>query len=126
MSFKDEIPIVVYDNQCYLCVKFAKIINYLAHGKVSMIGHYTDKGEKIRENILDESALEMFWLIDEENAFGGRAALFPLLKVILTSKKKQSNFKEIEEVCEKECKTAKAVFVRSASLFSNSKKIKIH
>ena len=33
-----------------------------------MIGHYSDFGTKIRNEILDESALEMFWFIDKKRA----------------------------------------------------------
>ena len=29
-----------------------------------MVGHYSDFGTKIRNEILDESALDMFWFID--------------------------------------------------------------
>ena len=59
-----------------------------------MVGHYSDFGEKIREEILDDSALEMFWFIDEKIASGGRAALFPLIKAIFSTKsrKTKSNF----------------------------------
>lgn len=115
-------PIVVYDNQCYLCVKFAKFVNFLAQGKFTMIGHYSEKGEKIRNQILDKSALEMFWYIDNKTAYGGRAALFPLMKGILSKKNKQ-NKTQINSTEQLYCKNGKAVFLRSASLLSNSKKI---
>ena len=64
----------------------------------------------------------MFWLIDNKTAFGGRAALLPLIKAIITVKKKKINKIKVEESCE-DCKTVKSVFIRSVSLFSNSKKI---
>jgi len=120
---KGKIPIVVYDNQCYLCTKFAKTIDFLARGKFSMVGHYSNFGEELRKNVLDESALEMFWFIDKNIAYGGRAALIPLLKSIITTKNKKSFNTKINEKCEQECKTVKAVFFRSASLLTNSKKI---
>ena len=125
MNYKKDTPIIVYDNQCYLCVKFAKLINFFAKGKFSIIGHYSKGGETIRENLLDESALDMFWLIDEKNAYGGRAALIPLLKSTVSSKNKQRKTAINEESCGKECKNMRAVILRSTSLFSNSKTIKI-
>ncbi len=88
-----------------------------------MIGHYTDVGQNIRERILDDSALSMFWFIDEKNAFGGRAALLPLLKAVIFSKKRGTIQIKIDDTCNKNCKTAFAVFTRSASLLSHSKKI---
>jgi len=121
MEIKENIPIVLFDNQCYLCMKFAKIVNFFARGKVTIVGHYSEFGEKIRESILDESALKMFWFIDQKRAYGGRAALLPLIKSILSEKTKKSSMSKINDECKQDCKTVKAVFVRSTSLITNSK-----
>jgi len=118
------LPLIIYDDQCYLCVKFAKIVNFLARGKLPLVGHYTAFGEKLRDEILDESALEMFWFVDKKIAYGGRAALGPLFRAILSSKGNSDRI-SVQEDCDTECKTAKAVFVRSASLLCNSKKIQL-
>ena len=125
MDIKEKAPIIVYDNQCYLCVKFAKMIEFLTRGNLTMIGHYSEFGLKLRQTILGESALEMFWLIDKKTAYGGRAALLPLLRAIITKNERNSNKIKMNKNCEQECKTVKAVFIRSASLFSNSKKIEL-
>ena len=116
---------VVYDDQCYLCTEFAKIVNLLSRGNLAIIGHYSDLGLKIRNQVLDDSALDMFWLIDEKAAFGGRAALLPLIFAMFRSKKKGTNKIQFQDNCTQECKTVKSVFIRSASLFSNSKKIEL-
>lgn len=120
-----EFPTVVFDNQCYLCVKFAKIVDFFSRGKMKMVGHYTKEGENIREKILDESALEMFWFIDGKRAYGGRSALLPMIKTIFSSKSRKFLTDKINEQCSQDCKSVKAVFVRSTSLISNSKIIKI-
>lgn len=120
------VPLVIYDNQCYLCTKFAKAVNFLARGKLLLVGHYTELGEKLREQILDFSALEMFWFVDGKTAFGGRAALVPLVSAIIQSKGSGNKEFENNEACNMECKNAKAVFVRSASLLTNSKKLAIN
>jgi predicted DCC family thiol-disulfide oxidoreductase YuxK len=122
VDIKEKLPIIVYDNQCYLCVKFAKMIEFLSRGNLTMIGHYSYSGIKLRK-MLGESALEMFWLLDKKTAYGGRAALLPLLKAIITTKQVKSNKTKMDIQCEQDCKTVKAVFIRSVSLFSNSKKI---
>lgn len=85
-----------------------------------MVGHYSEFGEKIREEILDESALDMFWLIGKKRAYGGRAALLPLIKSIFSEKTKKLLSIRSDE-CKQDCKTIKAVFVRSSSLITNSK-----
>ena len=123
MEIKDEIPIVLFDDQCYVCIKFATIVNFLARGKITMIGHYSNFGIKIRNEILDESALEMFWFIDEKRASGGRAALFPLIKSIFSTKSRKSKFDQLNNICSEDCKSTKAVFLRSYTLITNSKKI---
>jgi len=65
----------------------------------------------------------MFWFIDEKRASGGRAALFPLIKSIFSTKTKKSKFIQISNICSENCKSTKSVFVRSFSLITNSKKI---
>ncbi len=123
MEIKENVPIVVFDNQCYLCVKFAKFVDFFSRDKITMVGHYSDFGTKIRNEILDESALDMFWFIDKKRAYGGRAALFPLVKSIFSKKTKKSSTTRVDENCQQDCKTVKAVFLRSSSLLTNSKKI---
>ncbi|MGH1568610.1 MAG: hypothetical protein ACRBBZ_05435 [Nitrosopumilus sp.] len=121
MNFRKDVPIVLFDNQCYLCTKFAKTVNFFARGKITMIGHYSELGRNIRESILDKSALDMFWFIGEKKAYGGRAAIFPLIKSIFSRKIKRSAMSKINDECQQDCKTVKAVFVRSSSLITNSK-----
>ena len=121
MEIKENIPIVLFDNQCYLCMKFAKFVDFFARGKITIVGHYSEFGEKIREEILDESALEMFWFINKKRAYGGRAALLPLIKSIVSSKTTKTSQVRFDEECQQDCKTVKAVFVRSASLITRSK-----
>lgn len=123
MEVKENIPIVLFDNQCHLCTKFAKYVSFFARGKITIIGHYSEFGKKIRNEFLDESALEMFWFISKKRAYGGRAALYPLIKTIMTKNAKVPIIIKSNDECKQDCKTVKAVFVRSASLFANSKKI---
>ena len=123
MDLQKMAPLVLYDDQCYLCIKFAKFVNFLSRGKLQLVGHYSSLGEKLRTELLDSSALEMFWFIDKKTAYGGRAALGPLIRAILFAKKKNNEQIKIQEMCDFKCKTTKAVFVRSASLIRNSRKI---
>ena len=125
MELRDSFPLMVYDDKCYVCIKFAKFVNFLARGKLRMIGHYTEFGKKIRDEILEDDALEMFWYIDEKTANGGRAAIIPLLSSIIRLNDKKSNSLTIQESCDIGCKDSLAVFFRSASLITHSKKIKI-
>ncbi len=125
MYLKDVVPLMIYDDECYVCTKFAKLVNFLARGKITLVGHYTDLGEKLRNEILDSSALNMFWFVDEKLAYGGRAALFPLSSAILLGQGKKNKIFSEQNSRSMECKNTKAVFLRSASLLSNYKKIEI-
>ena len=125
MEFHDSLPLMIYDDKCYVCIKFAKLMNFLAKGKLRMIGHYTEFGGKIRKEILEDDALEMFWFIDKETAFGGRAAIIPLLSAILRGHGRKFNEVSIQESFDIGCKASLSVFFRSASLITHSRKIRI-
>jgi hypothetical protein len=125
MEFDESLPLMIYDNKCYVCIKFAKLMNFLAKGRLRMIGHYTDFGKKIRDEILEYDALEMFWYIDKKMAYGGRAAIIPLLSTIFQVRGQKFNQVAIQESCDIGCKDSLAVFFRSASLITHSKKIEI-
>ena len=125
MEFHDSLPLMIYDDKCYVCIKFAKLMNFLAKGKLRMIGHYTEFGGKIRKEILEDDALEMFWFIDEETAYGGRAAIIPLLSANLRVHGRKFNEVSIQESSDIGCKDSLAVFFRSASLITHSINIRI-
>tara|TARA_B100001765_G_scaffold190891_1_gene137892 strand:- start:246 stop:632 length:387 start_codon:yes stop_codon:yes gene_type:complete len=125
MELKEMIPLIIYDNECYICVQFAKLVNFLTKGRLRLVGHYTDFGKQIRDSILDSSALEMFWFIDKKTAYGGRAAIVPLLSTILRVNEKNVQKKIVEDSCALGCKSPKAVFFRSASLLTRSKRINL-
>jgi hypothetical protein len=101
------------------------MVNFFAKGRLRMIGHYTEFGKWIRDNYLDNNALEMFWFIDNNTAYGGRAALRPLMSAIFSHSNANSNEISVQESCDIGCKDTLAVFFRSASLITHSKKIKI-
>ena len=120
-----QLPIVLFDNQCYWCEKFIKIMNFFARDKIPIVGHYSDFGIKIRNKILDESALDMFWFINKNTAYGGRAAIMPLVNTVLFRRTKNVTKIKVKDECQQNCKTVKAFFTRTSSLFRNSKTIKI-
>ena len=126
MDIAKAAPVILYDNECYLCAKFAGAIRFLAGAKFTIIGHYTDSGKEIRDEILDESALEMFWFIDERRASGGRAALLPMIRAMIFGGSKERPVQHASESCGEECRTVRAVFVRSASIITNSRRIDLH
>jgi hypothetical protein len=121
------LPLMIYDDRCYLCAKFAKIVSIFARKKILIVGHYTDFGMKIKAEIFSNNydSTKMFWFVVDKTAYGGRAAILPLISSVFRSKVKPFVQYEVPVSCDVDCKTPKAVFLRTKSLFSNSEKIKI-
>ena len=125
MDLSETLPLMDFDDKCYVCIKFAKIVNYLTKGRLRMVGHYTEFGKLIRENFLSDDALEMFWFINKNTAYGGRAALRPLFSTIFNLDDTNSNKISIQKSCDIGCKDSLAVFFRSASLITHSRNISL-
>ena len=123
MDLNEKLPLMIFDDRCYVCIKFAKVVNYLTKGRLRMIGHYTEFGKSIRNNFLGDDALEMFWFMNKNTAYGGRAALRPLISAIFNLNGTNADKISIQESCDIGCKDSFAVFFRSASLITHSKKI---
>ena len=112
-------PIMLYDNRCSLCSQFARAIDRFAGGRLTIVGHYTADGSRIRDAVLDPSATEMFWVVGERAAYGGRAALVPLIYAMATARNGLGIVGNQDECGPDAC----TVFARSASLMTRSKKI---
>ena len=127
MDLTRILPVMIYDDRCYLCAKFAKIVSFFTRKKILIIGHYTDFGMKIKSEIFSNNydSTKMFWFVSDKTAYGGRAAILPLLLSVIKSKIKPSIRYEIPTSYDLDCKAPKAVFLRTLSLFSNSEKIRI-
>ena len=125
MSFRDLVPLVIYDDRCYLCSKFASVVHTFAKDRIFITGHYSDIGMKIKSEVFEQSfdSTRMFWFITKKTAYGGRAAILPLLQSILTSKSEKKLGYESSSSCNQDCKTSRAFFSRTKSLLCNSEKI---
>lgn len=125
METRELFPILIYDDRCYHCSKFASIIKSLAGKKIFIVGHYTDLGKAVKAEIFpkDYDATRMFWFVTDKVACGGRAGVFPLLLAILTKKSRKGSFKEVPLIYGNDCRTPKAFFARAKTLLSNSQKI---
>jgi hypothetical protein len=78
-------PLLIYDDKCSSCGKFAKTAAKLSRGWIRIAGHYysqevIDMKKKIFPS--DYDATTMFWLIDKKGAYGARLGLFHVIKEI--------------------------------------------
>ena len=90
-------PLLIYDDKCSSCLKFAKYVNILSHGWIQIAGHYYSKisfetKKKIFPTNYDST--KMFWLIYKNTAYGGRSALIPVLGEIVRGLVKIINDKD--------------------------------
>ena len=122
-------PILIYDDLCYSCMKFAAVANALVRGKAVVVGHYSRRGIDLKKSLFPKGyeGLEMFWFIIDGHAYGGRAGLFRLLRYIFLSPKKsgyeRNEFKFAD--CRNDCMTTKGVFLRSCSIITRHKKFEV-
>lgn len=87
-----------------------------------VISHYSDFGLKIRNEILDEFTVEMFWFIDKK-IVRGKEQHYPLIKSVLPKNVKKSKIIKMDKKYQQDCKTIRDVFIRSSSLLTNSRQI---
>ena len=78
-------PVLIYDDRCSSCTIFAKYAFKYSRGKINCIGHYSKEGEKLRKIVFppNYNETEMFWIVTNSHAYGGRSGLLPLLVLII-------------------------------------------
>ena len=119
-----QYPVLIYDNLCTSCTSFAKIINRILDGKITMLGHYTPQGREFKEMIFPENyeGTEMSWFVTEKMAYGGRKGLEQLIKYLFSAK--HGEYSEnifAQNECTSDCGTVKGVLFRSCSILFSSK-----
>ena len=122
-------PVLIYDNLCTSCTTYAKYVNKILRGKITMLGHYTVFGKQFKDEIFPEGykGTEMSWFVTEKAAYGGRKGLVMLLKYMIAHKKGKDFDENIFDLteCTTDCRTVKGVMIRSCSILTDGKVIKI-
>jgi hypothetical protein len=88
-------PLLIYDDKCSSCGKFAKTATKLSRGWIRIAGHYySQEVIDIKKKVFPANydATKMFWLINKKGAYGARSGLFQVIKEIFVG-----NFKNILE-----------------------------
>lgn len=79
-------PLLIYDDRCYSCTKFAKIVAVLSRGWIRTSGHYySQEARKAKSMIFPPGydPTKMFWLVNSSGAFGARSGLPQVAKEII-------------------------------------------
>jgi hypothetical protein len=86
LSSKFSIPLLIYDDKCSSCTKFAKTANTLSRGRIRIAGHYYSNEAIEAKKIVfpaNYDSTKMFWLINKKGAFGARLGLIQVVKEIV-------------------------------------------
>jgi hypothetical protein len=79
-------PLLIYDDKCSSCTKFAKATSIVSRGWIRLAGHYySDEAMQAKKIIFpaDYDSTRMFWLINENGAYGARSGLIQVVKEII-------------------------------------------
>jgi hypothetical protein len=123
-------PLLIYDDKCSSCRKFAKIASILSKGWIRTAGHYHSQ-EAIKAKKLVFPAhydpTRMFWLIKEDGAYGARSGLLPVVKEIfrgIFKVKEESNQENYIIACdyndEMSCMSVRSTIKRIVKMLQNS------
>jgi hypothetical protein len=86
LSHKFSRPLLIHDDKCYSCTKFAKAASILSRGRIRTVGHYYSKEAIEVKKIIfpvDYDPTNMFWLINKKGAYGARSGLLQVAKEII-------------------------------------------
>ena len=79
-------PLLIYDDKCSSCTKFAKSVNIVSKGWIRTAGHYYSTEAHEAKKLVFPSGYnptKMFWLINSQGAYGARSGLIPIIKEII-------------------------------------------
>jgi hypothetical protein len=87
LSDKFSRPLLIYDDKCSSCTRFAKAAGILSKGWIRTAGHYYSEEAIEAKKIIfpvNYDATKMFWLINKNGAYGARLGLVQVAKEILS------------------------------------------
>ena len=120
-------PLLIYDDKCYSCMKFAKTASALSRGWIRTAGHYySQEAKEAKEMIFQPGydATKMFWLVNKNGAHGARSGLLPVAREIIVGMLRGGKASDVTAACEyngtpMSCYTPTNVFWRLASMLSH-------
>ena len=119
-------PLLIYDDKCYSCAKFAKAASTLSRGWIRVAGHYySQEAKEAREMVFPPGydATNMFWLINRNGAYGARSGLPQVAREIIVGLFRGGKASDVVEACEYDasmsCYTPTNVLRRLARMLSH-------
>ena len=141
LSSRFSLPLLIYDDKCSSCTKFARYIHILSLGRIRIAGHfYSTEAIEAKKIIFPTTydPTKMFWLINKKGAYGARLGLIQVIKEIIigwlkggntnnnqSNKKKDSNDNQLSCIYDESvlsCESSESVLIRIINLMRNSEK----
>jgi hypothetical protein len=135
---------MIYDDTCLSCQRLAKIANVISRRWIRIGGHYySEEAIRTKKAVFPKNyeSTKMFWIINSNGAFGGRAGLMPLIKEVLVGlfihneyrhERKEFNPMHAEISIDKcanktsSCESIKGTIDRVITLLKSSAKLPVH
>ena len=78
-------PVLLFDNDCGVCSRFAHFAQKGSKGWVQIVGLSTERGLRVKSEFFNpgDNPDEMFWLLLGDTGYGGRSGLLPLAREIV-------------------------------------------
>jgi hypothetical protein len=85
LSLMPARPILLYDNDCGICSRFAHVAERTSKGWIDAVGLFTKRGVRIKSDFFTASDRpdDNFWLLVGDVGYGGRSGLLPLAREIV-------------------------------------------
>jgi hypothetical protein len=86
-----EHSMLIYDDKCSSCYKFALLVHKLSNGWIRIEGHYYSSNIHLINKVLfpaNYDPKKMFWLVNKKGAWGARSALIPLIVEVIRGRLK--------------------------------------
>jgi predicted DCC family thiol-disulfide oxidoreductase YuxK len=80
---KFHFPVLIYDNYCSSCYKFANVIYNLSKKKIEILGHFDiERSTELKElvfNNYSKDPTRMFWYVKRDKAYASRKGLVQVI-----------------------------------------------
>ena len=111
---KFHFPVLMYDNYCSSCSKFANVIYNLSKKKIEILGHFDiERSTELKELVFDnypQDPTRMFWYIKRDKAYASRKGL---AQVVIDLIKINLGLIKYEKVLLVDQKFSKSCYIRN-------------
>jgi len=141
---KFHFPVLIYDNYCSSCSKFANFIYNLSKKEIEILGHFDiERSTELKELVFSNYSKDptrMFWYVKADKAYASRKGLFYVISDLIKINLGLINYKNVQLVDQKFSKSCyignnfysqygcgdstKSVFKRISYLIQNTDSIR--